>query len=103
MLPRRMKRHFRGRHVPQPVQEEAATSGGSNNDEGGEGEGIGENPEQAQAMDEFLGDWFHDMRANEDAVDTRIPQVQPTRRRNKEWEEAEAHAKTPIYDGAQMN
>ena len=68
---------------------------------------LPENPEQAIAMDAYINDWFEDVVPNREVEDSNgsssdVDAPPPTRRRQKMWEEAETHARTPIYDGARM-
>jgi len=66
--------------------------------------------DQEQAMDDFMVDWFgldivDDMFGNphDEGANTDDPRHQHTAQGQRQWQEAEAHAQTPIFQGARLS
>jgi hypothetical protein len=65
---------------------------------------------QEQAMDDFMVDWFgldriDDMFGNrhDEGANVDDPRCQHTAHGQRQWQEAEAHAQTPIFQGARLS
>lgn len=111
MLPKRLRRTYQ--EMDMPEGEESSTTHSSSKNLSSHDEPASPSvhqlmPDQDRAMDNFMVDW-HGAHEEDDMADVppfeeaRPPHPQPTPQGQREWAEAEGHARTPIYKGARLS
>jgi hypothetical protein len=115
MLPRRLRATYREMGMPQKSNSSSIDSSSHEFSSGDEGvsQPLHEAPLLAnhdQAMDQFMVDWLtddqvDDMSANpyHEPANVNNAHFPDTAQGQRHWQEAEAHARTPIFQGARLS
>ncbi len=115
MLPRRLRATYR--EMGMPHKSDSSSTHSSSNDLSAHDESVSQPVQEAplpanqeQTMDDFMVDWFgldiiDDMSGNphDEGANVDDPRHQHTAQGQRQWQEAEAHAQTPIFQGARLS
>jgi hypothetical protein len=117
MLPRRLRATYREMGIPHKSVSSSTHS--SSEDLSSQDKGVSQPLHEApadlpanqeQAIDQFMVDWFasdevNNMSSNpkDERVNVDNPHFPNTARGQKRWQEARAHARTPIFQGARLS
>ncbi len=115
MLPRRLRATYW--EMGMPHKSDSSSTHSSSNDLSAHDEGVSQLVHEAplpinqeQAMDDFMVDWFgldrvNDMSGNphDEGANANDPRRQHTTQGQRQWQEVEAHAQTPIFQGARLS